>query len=363
MKRNIWIFSLEPLDTRYTGQWLTHVPELLAKALPDCNVRQINGIQKNSSVTQGAFLNFSDTNYWKSSQLCAFLDHFNAGETTPNDYFLFTDAWNPTCIQVKYMSELLGLKWQIGGLWHAGSYDSQDFLGRLVGDKPWVRHAEKSFFNCYDHNYFATEFHIDMFLDKLLGLTRDIGRMHYLPTNKIIRTGWPMEYMPETLQPYMSEKKEDIILFPHRIAPEKQVDIFKDLEKHLPQYKFIVCQERHLTKHEYHTLLGKAKMVFSANLQETLGISTCVEGPLVRAIPFAPNRLSYSEMLSPEFLYPSEWTTSFDAYTKHKTELIERITKLMSCYDILAPKVQHQCVSIMDKFFNAHVLIDTVKTP
>ena len=40
------------------------------------------------------------------------------------------------------MAELLGVKIRIGGMWHAGSYDPQDFLGRLIGDTPWVRNAE-----------------------------------------------------------------------------------------------------------------------------------------------------------------------------------------------------------------------------
>jgi hypothetical protein len=62
-----------------------------------------------------------------------------------------------------------------------------------------------------------------------------------------------------------------------------------------------------LSKAEYHTLLGQAKMVFSASNQETLGISVCSEGPLLGAIPYAPDRLSYTEILkhAPEFLYNS----------------------------------------------------------
>ena len=63
------------------------------------------------------------------------------------------------------MAELLNVKIRIGGLWHAGSYDPQDFLGRLVGDKPWVRHAEKSMFYTYDDNYFATTFHAEIFAE------------------------------------------------------------------------------------------------------------------------------------------------------------------------------------------------------
>lgn len=116
MKSNLWIFSIEPLSSRYTGQWHTHLPELLSQQLGDLyNVIQIDGIQNNTEVTPGAFLNFSDTNYWKSSQLCKFIEYYNAGKTTPNDQFLFTDAWNPTVIQIKYMSDLLGLKWKLHG--------------------------------------------------------------------------------------------------------------------------------------------------------------------------------------------------------------------------------------------------------
>ena len=80
-------------------------------------------------------------------------------------------------------------------------------------------------------------------------------------------------------------RRKKILFFSHRIAPEKQVDIFKDLADSLPEYDFIVwSQEQTLTKDEYHNLLGKAKIVFSANTQETLGIS-CYEGALVGATP------------------------------------------------------------------------------
>ena len=79
--------------------------------------------------------------------------------------FLILMLGIPTVIQLKYMAEPLGVNIRIGGLWHAGSYDPQDSLGRLIGAKSWVRHAESSMFACYDDNYFATDFHIDMFVD------------------------------------------------------------------------------------------------------------------------------------------------------------------------------------------------------
>ena len=360
MKSTIWIFSLEPIETRYTAQWHSHVPLLLKNKLGDkFNVVQVDGIQKNSQLTPGAFLNFSDTNYWKSAQMCAFLEQHNQGKTSPNDHFIFTDAWNPTVIQLKYMSDLLGFNWTLHGLWHAGSYDPQDFLGRLIGDAPWVRLAEKSFFHAFDHNYFATDFHINMFRDNLLHA--NLGTMYqYKTSRKIVRTGWPMEYMVDTLENYNTNPKRDLILFPHRIAPEKQVEIFRDLATHLPQYEFVVCQDQNLTKDEYHTLLGQAKIVFSANLQETLGIS-CYEGTLVDAIPMVPDRLSYTEMYYDGFKYPSEWTESFEKYEAYRQQLCHHIITTMTHYDKRVPQVQKQAADLTEHFFSATTLLENFK--
>ena len=365
MKPTIWIFSIEPIETRYTKQWQEHIPKLFTKNLGDkFNVVQVDGVQKNSQLTPGAFLNFSDTNYWKSSQLCNFLEHHNNGETTTNDHILFTDAWNPTVIQIKYMKELLGFNWKLHGLFHAGSYDPEDFLGRLVGDAPWVRFAEKSFYTAYDHNYFATDFHIELFTKNLLGNhTATADFMKSSPTKKIVRSGWPMEYMQETLAPYKSLKKRDLILFPHRLAPEKQVEIFRDLAKQLPQYEFIVCQETQLSKHEYHTLLGEAKIVFSANLQETLGISTCAEAPLLNSVPLAPDRLSYSEIFKNHrnFLYPSKWTLNWDMYQIHKAQLVEKVIFSMENYEKLLPVILDYNSTSYLNYFTARSLMDNIK--
>ena len=160
---NIWLVDLEAVETRYTGQWKSHVPKLLEKA--GHNVLIISGPGDiPSATTPGAFLNFGGTNIYKASQVEQMGRLFCSGAVKPGDHFLFTDAWHPGTINLKYMSELLGIPVKIHALWHAGSYDPADFLGRLIGDAPWVRHAEKSFFHATDYNYFATNFHIEMFM-------------------------------------------------------------------------------------------------------------------------------------------------------------------------------------------------------
>ena len=354
----IFLVDLEAVETRYTGQWKTHVPNLLKEHGHDVVI--IDGptdIPK--ATTPGAFLNFGGTNVYKADQVGKIGRLFTDGKVHAGDHFIFTDAWHPGIINLKYMSELLGIKVKIHALWHAGSYDPQDFLGRLIGNAPWVRHSEMAFFEAIDHNYFATDFHINMFLNNLLNEhSSEIALLRY--DDKIVRTGWPMEYMLEILAPYKDLPKRDLILFPHRIAPEKQVEIFRDLAQTLPQYEWIVCQDQQLTKDQYHKLLGESKIVFSANLQETLGIS-CYEGILVDAVPMVPDRLSYKEMYSDAFKYPSKWTESWDSYLQHKQELIDIIVWSIENYESRIKLVRANAASLTDNFFSATNLIDNVR--
>ena len=363
----IYIVDLESVETRYTGQWKTHVPALLRKAGHNVNI--ISGpTDIPSATTPGAFLNFGGTNIYKARQVEQMGRLFCNGSVNSGDHFVFTDAWHPGIINLKYMSELLGIPVVTHGLWHAGSYDPQDFLGRLVGDKPWVRHAEKSFFHAFDYNYFATDFHIEMFIRNLLNdkmfenpwIEDHIAEALRGECSNIVRTGWPMEYMQDTLLMYKNMPKRDLILFPHRIAPEKQVEIFRDLKEHLPQYEFVVCQDQQLTKNEYHNLLGEAKLVFSANLQETLGISW-YEGALVNAIPMVPDRLSYSEMAMDTFKYPSEWTESYSSYEAHRPEVCAKIIQYMNNYEKFLPSLNKQVESLKEHFFSCNKLLEMLK--
>ncbi len=354
----VFLVDLEAVETRYTGQWKTHLPSLLRKAGHDVQI--IDGpTDIPSATTPGAFLNFGGTNIYKSSQVEKMGRLFCQGQVKAGDHFVFTDAWHPGIINLKYMSELLGIPVKIHALWHAGSYDPQDFLGRLIGDTPWVRHAEKGFYHAIDHNWFATEFHIEMFVKNLLDYENSDIVREFAP-NKIIRSGWPMEYMPDTLAMYKGMPKRDLILFPHRIAPEKQVEIFRDLKEQLPQYEFVICQEQQLTKNEYHNLLGESKLVFSANLQETLGISW-YEGAIVDAIPMVPDRLSYSEMALDDFKYLSAWTESFDAYQVHKNLVVDRIIGYMENYDKYLPSLNNQVDILTNNFFSCDNLLKMLK--
>ena len=354
----IYIVDLESVETRYTCEWKQHFPKLLSEKL-NLPIVQIEGLEDiPAATTPGAFLNFGGTNIYKSSQMVKLSELFTNDVIQDGDHIIFTDAWHPGIIQTKYMVELLKKNVKIHGFWHAGSYDDNDFLGRLIKDKRWSKSFERSIFYALDYNWFATQYHIELFYDNLAIGYNDPGLC--LEPSKFFRTGWPMEYMKSMLTLYATLEKKNIILFPHRIAPEKQPEIFRDLAKdeRLSKYEFIICQEKQLTKHEYHILLGQSKMVFSANLQETLGISM-YEGILVNSIPLVPDRLSYSEMFEEAYKYPSEWTESFESYLEHKDELIGSMLGLLEISSLTS--YDSQIKKLTDNFFSMSSLIETIK--
>ena len=244
----IYLFDLEYVETRYTAQWKTELPQQIA----DTTGSDVTIIEGPADIagepTPGAFLDFAGTNIYKSAQVAQMSMFFREGKVKDGDHFVFADAWHPGILQLKYMLELLQIKGTIHALWHAGSYDKHDFLGRLIGNKPWVRLTEQALFHSIDKNYFASNFHIELFLNTF---GEDCAIQE-----KIVRTGWPMEYLTPVLQAdTVGTEKQNLILFPHRNAPEKQLNIFEDLKKELPEYNFMNCQEHKLTKKDWMMIL------------------------------------------------------------------------------------------------------------
>jgi len=129
----IYVVSLESLPNRYTCEWLEGIPTALRKHAEDhkvdVDVVNIVGDDKEQLTTPGAFINFAGTNKWKSEQSIKIATLISEGKVKDGDKFLFTDAWNPVILQVKYMLDLLKIKAELHGIWHAGQYDPQDFLG------------------------------------------------------------------------------------------------------------------------------------------------------------------------------------------------------------------------------------------
>ena len=106
-------------------------------------------------------------------------------------------------------------------------------------------------------------------------------------------------------------------------------------------------------------LLSRSKIVFSANQQETLGIS-CYEGALVGAAPIVPDRLSYTEMYDPAFKYPSEWTADWDSYLINKDRLVEYINMMLFNFDN-SEKIVQQAETLKHDFFSGEALYNIIR--
>jgi hypothetical protein len=102
-------------------------------------------------------------------------------------------------------------------------------------------------------------------------------------------------------------------------------------------------------------------MVFSANTQETLGISP-YEGILVGAMPLVPDRLSYTEMYDDMWKYDSGWTTSYASYQVNKEKLVNMIKDDMQNYDNKLPKLKELEQKLTDMYFSATNLLNTISS-
>ena len=345
--KTIYIVPIEPIDQRYSKQWYDYIPKLLSTEITNSglnfNVITISGAIDSDSTTSGAFLDFSQTNKYKASQICEISKLFTNGSIIPGDKFLVTDAWNFTITSIKYMSELLNIPVEIHSIWHAGAYDPSDILGSKMS-QPWPSYTELGFFHSCDYNYFASEFHRSMFLTNL----NIDQQFHY----KAVYSGQPYSYLYDEGACYDKPIKNGII-YPHRINPDKQPEIFEHLIDQLP-FNSLMTKKYVLSKDDYYDKLGRAKFIFSCSLNENLGIGM-VEGVLAGAIPIVPDRCSYSEMYLDEFKYPSNWTSSYENYIFHSDNLVKFISDLsMKNIDQLLIKQKHK----LNQFLNPSVMID-----
>jgi hypothetical protein len=317
--KTIYLVPIEPIDSRYTKQWYENIPKIIGDRITELNldpweVITVAGEGATNGTTDGAFLDFAATNYYKAAQVQAISELFMHGRVKPGDKFLVTDAWNFAITAIRYMSDLLEIPVEIHGIWHAGNYDPTDILGMKM-QKDWPPHQERAWYYACDYNWFATNFHRNMFL-KNLGIE---------DTHKALRSGQPHEYIIPELEALADTIKDDKVIWPHRYNADKQPEIAEELKT---DFNMIITAKMGLNKEAYYRELASSKVIFSCALHENLGISI-MEAVLSGVIPVLPDRCSYAEMYPAEFLYPSTWTSSEENFLHYKPQLVEFIRDRM----------------------------------
>lgn len=348
--KTIYIVPIEPIDSRYTKQWYENIPKIIGDRITELKldpfeVVTIAGEGANNATTTGAFLDFATTNYYKAAQVQAISELFMHGRVKAGDKFLVTDAWNFAVTAIRYMSDLLDIPVEIHGIWHAGHYDPTDILGMKMR-KDWPPHQERAWFHACDYNWYATNFHKNMFLSNL-----EIDRNH---CHKARRSGQPHEYIIPQLEALAHTKKQHKVIWPHRYNADKQPEIAEELKT---DFDVVITAKMSLNKQAYYKELASSQVIFSCALHENLGISI-MEAVLAGVIPVLPDRCSYAEMYPDAFKYPSNWTSSVDNFLIYKPKLVEFIRDRMHHPEKYAKDLEMAQWTIKNAYLNCTLMLD-----
>lgn len=279
---------IEYLKERYSFDWGVWFPMIFEQQGMEFSTVYPNGFQA-ERIKQGQFLDVVRTNAFKSQQTALMCNMVERGLITDDSVLFFHDLWHPGLTSLFYMRDGLGMKFRIVGLLHAGTYDRHDFLAQRGMDR-WGEAQEECWFNEVDAIFVATKYHVRLLQEK-----------RRIDSEKVYVTGFPI-YPVQT--PHVV--KENIVVFPHRLAPEKQPHVFEkmveELKPQMPGWQFIKTMDVCKSKDDYYALLARAKVAVSCALQETWGIAQ-QEAAMLGCIPVVPNRLSYTEMYADDFRY------------------------------------------------------------
>lgn len=296
----VHILPIEPIEERYSADWLRWWPRGLRTQGLD--VRVIDGASmygggRGDAIRSGQFLDAIDTHHYKATQLAATMQMLSKGDIKAGDAVLLLDGWNPTVEALAYARQIAHIDFSIVLVLHAGTWDPFDHLV-TCGLGQWAHHAERAWLSVADRVLVATDFHAALIL-------RHHGAHVAEHAHKIRVTGFPLEL--DELERYRGDRRPYVV-FPHRLAPEKQPEQFQRLqEKYWQAYRedmtpsvvWVRTQDVYSNKAEFYSLLGHASAAFSSALQETWGIAQ-LEAWYLGATPIVPDRLSYSE------IYPAQ---------------------------------------------------------
>lgn len=298
----IYFLPIEPLEERYSAQMLRWVEQ----AVIDLGVETYTflPISPYQQIQHGQWLDTFGTTRYRNEQLNLAVKHFEAGFVKNGDIFLVGDVWYPGIESLRLMADLSGVKIRIAGWHYAGTADPADLLHRMTGE--WAVAWEHWLINYgLDAICVGSLFHKNMLRGKF-------GR-------KTPIYPFGLAWQPkEVRQGVRTWEKERIVVFPHRIAPEKSpesfymlAELFKDsgwrfvvstnnfkvadqvISNPMAKYVEVVC---HDSKKAYYDFLATCSIYYSNATQETFGYALHEAIALGLSV-VAPMRCSYSEML------------------------------------------------------------------
>lgn len=278
MERQLIYVPIERLPERYSAQWDDWFRSAFSRE--GINYWSV-GDSLTRTISTGEFLDAIETNAYKSRQLSEIVSLVSSVKGKKPITVFFMDLWFPGIEMLAYIRDATGWDIRITGMLHAGSYDPNDFLYQK-GMGAWARSFEQALFSIVDTIFVATHYHID--------LLKKAG----LPTRNCTVVEWPVETEFKTV------KKEQVVVFPHRLAKEKRPDLFDTIRtlykcRYNDSSAWVRSKDQWTDKNAYYALLERSSVSVSTAEQETFGIAM-VESYNAGCFCVVPNKLSYKEL-------------------------------------------------------------------
>jgi len=300
---SVLLVPIEPQPYRYSAQWLDWFTGALDRHDADAFDWRLLDHKRGAEYDppEGQFLDAVTTNEYKGRQIEKLARLLPQMEGPTLVFFL--DLWHPGVVSVAYMRDALDLDLDIKGILHAGTYDPWDFLAHKgMGD--WARGFEASVLRATDEVMVGSTFHKDLVRDTFDAvLSGDTVSVHGLPV-----------YTDEERRRQTTDR---LVCFPHREAVEKAHDTYREIRrlyrKRYPQddadfVRTVDLYDEGMSprekKERYYDVLSVSRVALSTARQETFGIAM-QEARNLGAVPIAPNRLSYRDVLPASNRYDS----------------------------------------------------------
>lgn len=313
----IFYVPIEPYEERYTAQWLDLFPREFERRSIDYEV--VLGKSLSSKLRPGDVLDPVGTNYYKCVQLASLCRLIKQGQIQNDDILFFADLWFPGLEMIPYIACRTKTNCRIFGVMHAGTYDTWDFT-RQEGMEPWGKHLENSWLRFIDGVFIGSEYHKSI-----------LCKRRRADPRKVYVTGLPLDFDAMDIVKSEMPAKQNIVVFPHRLVPEKRPQTFISVSKRVKNADFVMTMKSPVSKLDYYKLLARSKVTFSSALQETFGIGT-LEAIYLGCTPVLPNRLSYPTMYPKEYLYSDldEAVSLVKKFLKSSIDLSELALKYKS---------------------------------
>lgn len=311
----VFYLPIEPLEERYSAQMLVWVERALKEL--DAEYFTVLPMTDYDHIQHGQWLDTYGTTRYRNKQMSIVATLFEDKNIKDGDVFLIGDVWYPGIEAIKLMADLSHTKVKVVGWHYAGTADPADLLSRELGT--WGRSWESWLVDSYlDAICVGSQFH------KALLNRAFVDNHSEFDDNFIMPLG--LAWRPNDVINAVKGKnilKERIVVFPHRLAPEKNPEAFyhlaevyaskgwrfvistnnENVARQVPKSPYIEVAH-HSSKQAYYEFLASCSIYYSAATQETFGYALHEAIALGLSI-VAPDRCSYSEMLQhdPNFLY------------------------------------------------------------